>query len=133
MEPDATVLEPVKIKFESAAGHASRDVPVFGQGEYVESVRESIAGRRFETAVLVIVCEDGKLVGVVRIEDLLAADSTEKLADVMDREAPFVAPGIDQEVAAMRAANRGESALPVVDGNGNFVGVIPPHRLLAVL
>jgi magnesium transporter len=51
----------------------------------------------------------------------------------MDGEAPFVAPGVDQEVAAWRAVRHGESALAVVDREGRFVGVIPPHRLVAVL
>jgi magnesium transporter len=40
---------------------------------------------------------------------------------------------VDQEVAAWRAVRHGESALAVVDAQGGFVGVIPPHRLLAVL
>jgi magnesium transporter len=44
-----------------------------------------------------------------------------------------VAPGVDQEVAAWRAVQHAESALAVVDAAGRFVGLIPPHRLLAVL
>src|SRR3712207_7094256 len=43
----------------------------------------------------------------------------------------MVAPGTDQEVAAWQAAKRGESALAVVDEEGNFLGFVPPHRLLA--
>jgi magnesium transporter len=51
----------------------------------------------------------------------------------MDREAPVVAPGVDQEVAAWHAVRHEESALTVIDREGQFIGVIPPHRLLAVL
>ena len=46
---------------------------------------------------------------------------------------PSVAPGTDQEIAAWETARRGESALAVVDGEGRFVGFIPPHRLIEVL
>lgn len=51
----------------------------------------------------------------------------------MDAAPPVVAPGVDQEVAAWQAVQHAESALAVVDGDGRFVGLIPPHRLLAVL
>jgi magnesium transporter len=44
-----------------------------------------------------------------------------------------VAPGVDQEIAAWRAVHHGESALALVDERGRFAGLIPPHRLLAVL
>jgi magnesium transporter len=55
------------------------------------------------------------------------------MRDVMHRDAPIVAPGIDQEVAAWRAVRNEESALAVVDHDGRWVGIIPPHRLIAVL
>jgi magnesium transporter len=51
----------------------------------------------------------------------------------MDPHAPIVAPGTDQEVAAWQAVRHQESALSVVDGDGRFVGIIPPHRLIEVL
>jgi magnesium transporter len=51
----------------------------------------------------------------------------------MDVDPPLVMPGVDQEVAAWRAVKHEESALAVVDAQGRFVGLIPPHRLLAVL
>jgi magnesium transporter len=73
------------------------------------------------------------MLGVVKIEDLLAAPGRTVLGDLMDRDAPVVAPGIDQEVAAWRAVRHAESALAVVNTDGHFVGLIPPHRLLAVL
>jgi magnesium transporter len=72
-------------------------------------------------------------VGIVTIEDLLSAPADVTVESLMDPKAPVVAPGVDQEVAAWRAVRHGESALAVVDPAGRFVGVIPPHRLVAVL
>jgi magnesium transporter len=60
------------------------------------------------------------------IEDLLAAPHDSSIGELMDCEAPFVAPGVDQEVAAWHAVRHGESALSVVDREGRFLGLIPP-------
>jgi magnesium transporter len=51
----------------------------------------------------------------------------------MDADPPVVAPGLDQEEAAWKAARHGESSLAVVDGRGGFRGLVPPARLLSVL
>jgi len=70
---------------------------------------------------------------MVTIEQLLAAAAGDTMETLMDRGAPVVGPGVDQEVAAWRAVRHGESALAVVDDRGRFVGVIPPARVVAVL
>jgi magnesium transporter len=130
-------LDPVvaddRVTFESAAQHVSTEVPIAAPTRRAGEFRLEIVGRRYESASHVIVCDDGRFLGIVRIEDLLCAPASSPLADLMDREAPVVAPGVDQEVAAWRAVRHGESALSVVDGDGRFMGIIPPHRLLAVL
>src|SRR5687767_14173207 len=92
-----------------------------------------MAGRRYESASHLIVCEQSRFLGIVTIEDVLGARPDVTVASLMDRDAPVVSPGVDQEVAAWRAVQHGESALAVVDETGKFVGVIPPHRLVAVL
>lgn len=90
-------------------------------------------GRQYESASHLIVCDRNRFVGIVTIEDVLGARPDVTVASLMDRDAPVVSPGVDQEVAAWRAVRHGESALAVVDENGEFVGVIPPDRLVAVL
>jgi magnesium transporter len=122
-----------RVTFETAAAHACTDVPLVTPGRRAEEVRRHLLGQRYESASLIIVCDDQKFLGVVRIEDLLSASADATLGDLMDRDAPVVAPGVDQEVAAWHAVRNEESALSVVDPEGRFVGVIPPHRLLAVL
>jgi magnesium transporter len=72
-------------------------------------------------------------VGVLKIEDLFGALAEAKVSDIMDRDPPVVAPGVDQERAAWKAVQHGESALAVVDDDGRFIGFLPPDRLLAVL
>jgi magnesium transporter len=108
-------------------------VPVTAPDARAVELRHSLEGVRFQSATHIGVCEDSKLVGVLRVEDLLAAPPDAKVRDIMDADPPVVAPGVDQERAAWKAVQHGESALAVVDNGGRFIGFLPPDRLLAVL
>jgi magnesium transporter len=119
--------------FESAAHHATRSVPIADPGATAGEVLAALAGGAFECAAHVVVCEGERFRGIVRIEDLLPAGPDTRITALMDADAPAVAPGTDQEIAAWRAVRHGESALALVDAQGRFAGLIPPHRLLAVL
>ncbi len=121
------------VTFEIAAEHASMRVPMAQPTDTVGAARRSLIGQSYECATHLVVCEGERFVGIVRIEELLAAPDGTVVRDLMDRNAPSVSPGVDQEIAAWRAVHQGESALSVVDGEGRFVGLIPPDRLLAVL
>ena len=120
-------------RFETAARHARTAVPVAAPQQLIGEVLRNLAGRRYESAGHIVVCEGERFVGIATIEALLAAPAANPIESVTDREAPVVHPGIDQEIAAWHAVRNGASALSVVDAQGRFVGVIPPHRLLAVL
>lgn len=117
----------------TASEHVCRLVPVASPGATARSVRQSLEGVHFESATHIGVCADGKLVGVLRVEELFSAGADDRIRDMMDADPPMVAPGVDQEKAAWRAVQHGESALAVVDNEGRFVGFLPPDRLLAVL
>jgi magnesium transporter len=122
-----------RMSVESAVRHASTDVPIAPAAATAREARELLVARRYESASHVVVCEGGRFVGLLKIEALLAAPPEARLGDLMDRDAPFVAPGVDQEVDAWEAVRHEQSALSVVDEERRFVGLIPPHRLLAVL
>jgi magnesium transporter len=124
---------PRRLTFETAAAHATKDVPIAEPTAGVQEIREALTNRSFESASHLVVCRAGRFLGIVTIEDLLGAPGDATVESLMDREAPFVAPGVDQELAAWHAVHHGESALAVVDREGRFIGVIPPHRLLGVL
>jgi magnesium transporter len=108
-------------------------VPIVDPQQRVRDVREMLTGRRYRCASHIAVCEAGRFCGVLTIEDVLASDAEASVASVVDRGAPVVAPGVDQEVAAWQAVQHEESALSVVGADGRFVGLIPPYRLIAVL
>jgi len=121
------------VTFEIASEHAISQVPIASPTDSVGDLRQTLVGKRFESASHVVVCEGENFRGILRIEELLGAPADSLVGSLMDPEAAVVGPGVDQEVAAWHAVRNQESALSVVDANGRFVGIIPPHRLLAVL
>ena len=117
-----------------AATHATLGVPVARPGDSVGDVRGSLPGRSFECADDVAVLDaDERLVGVVPIERLLAAPAGVPIADVMDADPPIVRPETSQERVAWEMVRRGEASIAIVDADGRFGGLVPPHRMLAVL
>lgn len=116
-----------------AAEHASDRVPVAGADEEVGAVRGALAGCRFDCADDVAVLEEGLLLGLVSLERLLTAGAHVRVRDVMDAEPPVVRPGADPETVAWEMVKRGESSVAVLDAEGRFVGLVPPHRLVGLL
>jgi len=107
-------------------------VPIVGPSDTAGEIRAGLAGRQFDSATDIAVCESGRLVGLISIEALFAAPVEAQAQEIMDADPPIVAHEVDQEVAAWKAVAHGDSSLAVVDGDGRFVGLVPPRRLLAV-
>lgn len=130
-----TTLAPIhELQFETAAEHYTRRVPIAAPDDTVETTRAALLDRSFDSAAEISVCDaDGKLVGLVNIEDLIAAERHTRLSEIMDARPPVVTPGTDQEIAAWQAIRRREACLAVVDHDGSFLGIITPQRLFEVL
>ncbi len=123
-----------ELKFETAAEHHTRHVPLASPEDCVAKVRELLRGKRYDSAGEIVVCHnDGQLAGLVNIEDLLAADDDVLLEAIMDPSPPVVTSNVDQEVAAWQAIRHGEASLAVVDEEGRFQGIITPRRIFEVL
>src|SRR5512144_1052671 len=97
---------------ETAAEHIHARIPVFAPDVTVRAVRASLAGRRFDSVADVAVGRGTRLVGLARIEDVLAAADDTLLSTLMDPDPPVVAAGTDQEVAAWHAVQRGACSGP---------------------
>lgn len=116
-----------------AAEHATARVPVAGTQEAAGEVRTRLLGRRFDCADDVVVLDRSAVAGLLPIERLLAADAATRMAEIMDANPPVVTPETAQEKVAWKMVQHGESSMVMVDEQGAFVGLIPPHRMLAVL
>lgn len=114
------------------------DIPLCGPNMTAAELQTMVVGRRYDSVAQVAVCatEGGagrKLLGLISLEDVLAAEPTRLAQDLMDADPAVVLPELDQEAAAWRAAHHGESGLAVVDADGCFHGLVPPALLLKVM
>jgi magnesium transporter len=132
-EPEAAAGNSTNRLLGVAVEHATRNVPIADPQQLAGEVRAGLAGRSFDCADDVAVLVGGRLVGVLPIERLLAAKDDSGIDELMDEDPPVVAPGVDQERVAWAMVARGESSVAVVAADGSFKGLVPPHRMLAVL
>lgn len=116
-----------------ATDHATANVPVAEPDDTIGVLRRRLLERRYDSVADIPVCRDGRLVGMVKLEVVLAAEESSRVGVLMDAEPPRVGPHLDQEQAAWMMVRHGERSLPVVDTDGRFVGVIPPERMLHTL
>jgi magnesium transporter len=118
----------------TAAALASNLVPVLRLEERAAGVRLRLIGNRFDSVRDLPVCDaDQRVVGVVRIESLVAADAHMTIAELMDPDPPALTASADEEIAVWHAVMQGESSLILVDDDGRLAGVVPPDRLMGVL
>jgi magnesium transporter len=122
-----------KLVFESSQQDVCSHVPIASPQCTVAAIRGRLERESFDTVSEIAVCDNGKLVGLINIEDLLPAPADKLASELMDAKPPVVLPGVDQEIAAWTAVKHGEASLAVVDKNGHFQGLIRPQRLLKVL
>jgi magnesium transporter len=120
-------------RLEVAAEHATLRVPVAAPLQSAGDVRDALVGKTYDCVDDIAVLDGPRLVGIVPIERLLAADADALIEDVMVRNPPVVAPGANQEHVAWNMVHRDQSSVAVVHADGTFAGLIPPHRMIAVL
>lgn len=128
--------DPVKVSatlLESARQLAERDVPVAAPADSKADMMAMLAARSYACAIHIAVCEKGRLLGLIRIEDLLAAPEGSAASDLIGPDSLSAVNGTDREIAAWQAVHRRQAAVPVVDVDGTFLGIIPPLTLLDVL
>ena len=113
--------------------HATKRVPSARASQTAGEVRRALVGRHFDSAGDIAVLDGTGLAGLLPLEDLLAAGEAVHIGDLMDARPPVMAPGADQEAVAWEMVRRGESSVALVDEDGRFAGLVPPHRMLGVL
>jgi magnesium transporter len=118
----------------TALAYATQRVPIASPFERAADVLGRLREPRdYETISEVAVVDDERLVGVIRLEDLVVSPSQAPVSHLMDPDPPSIRPGADQEAAAAKAVQHQECSLAVIDERGRFLGLIPPHRMLSVL
>jgi magnesium transporter len=80
-----------------------------------------------------VVDEDRKLIGSVRLQDLITAPARAKVGGIMETNTLAVAVSDDQEDVARKIARYDILALPVVDADGRIVGIVTHDDALDVI
>ena len=118
---------------DTALRHACTRMPTAAPDALVSETLDNMRGEHFESAVTVAVLDGDRLVGVARIEQMVAAPESATLRDVMDSAPPTVTADTDQEHAAWQAVHHNQAGLAVVDDDNRFRGLIAPQQLLTIL
>jgi magnesium transporter len=118
---------------ETAASHMVAHIPRATADTPVGTVIQSLRGKKFECADTVFVTDDeGRLEGIVRINDLLAENDCE-IGEIMEPEHEAVRIDDDQEQIAMLALDLNMIAVPVVSADNKLIGAVPPEALFGIL
>lgn len=87
----------------------------------------------FEMIDYIYVVEKKKLIGVFSIKEIFRNAKSTFVKKVMKKEIISVRSHTDQERATFIALKNDLKAVPVVDKDGNFLGVIPPQIILETI
>lgn len=99
----------------------------------IEEVRRLSHEEGVETIYYSFVVYGQKLVGVVSLRDLILADPGQTLGDIMTENVLAVRVTDDQEQVANTMAKYDVNALPVVDEQGNMMGVVTVDDVVDVV
>jgi len=87
-----------------------------------------------ETIYSIYVIDEGRhLIGFVSLRDLILAQPSEKVGDIMEREIVSVRVDHDREEAAQELAQYDFLAIPVVDDQNRLVGIITHDDVIDVI
>jgi magnesium transporter len=101
-------------------------------GEALRAIR-SHPQRDHEIPYVYALDETGKVVGIVRLADLIRVHPEHRLATFMRTELVTVRAEEDREVAARLVARYDLMAIPVVDATGRLLGVVTADDAMATL
>ncbi len=100
--------------------------------EAVRFIRQH--AREYETIYyLYVVDEEGRLVGVLSLRELVLAPAKKKLEEVMNPDVIAVPLEMDQEEVAKIVADYDLAAVPVVDEKGRLVGIVTVDDVVDVI
>ena len=121
---------------ESAGRRMVYNVPTALSGEKISHIRKRLfeKGEDFETLnYIYILDKDNKLIGALSLKAVFQKTEEAKIEDLMVKEPVTVRPSTDQERVAILALKHNLKAIPVVNKENIFLGVVPSDVILEIL
>jgi magnesium transporter len=127
-------LFPTHAGSESADRYLVDRVATTARQDTVEAVLNKLPGKTFDSIdAIYILDETGHLEGVVRLGDLFSFPSTATMGEIMTRQFPVAHTTDDREHVAGLSVRSKLAAIPVVDRDDRFLGVVPAEEIVAIL
>lgn len=131
--PDTPAPVSHEVHTETAAQHMIESIPTGVPKSTVGAILAELAAGKFSSVHAVYVLDSQeRLLGVVPMAALLGSGMQHRLEEIMAKPATTVAPGDDQELVAAAAIEHSISDVPVTDGKGRLLGVVPAQALLKI-
>ena len=121
---------------ESAGRRMTSSVPTALPEETIFDIQKKLfeKSQEFETLnYIYVVDNNAKLVGVISLKDIFLKSKEVRVEGLMDKNIIKVRPHDDQERAAVLALQHNLKAIPVVDKEDLFLGVVPSDTILEIL
>lgn len=108
-------------------------VPVVSPAQTAAEARDHMVGKSFDFVDEFVVLDEGRLVGLVSLSQLLEARDDALIRDLMEPDPVVLQPDASPESAAWQMVRREQRNLAIVEPDGTFVGLVPSHKLIARL
>lgn len=119
--------------FDTARELATLDVPVLDPDARAGDVAAVLAGRVHDIEDEVVLCRDGRFVGLVPVERVVESPTHTPLTTLVAPTVPVVLTDARPEQAAWQMVHARDHVVVVVDEAGRFHGLVPSARLAEVL
>ncbi len=120
----------------TAADYMITNVPIVSDADTIREVEILLEQRtRHFVSINYIYVTDavGVLTGVLSIKELFAQSPETLVSSIAKRSVVTVQPDTNRERVALTALQQSIKAVPVVDGRGRLIGVVPAGQIIAML
>ena len=119
-------LEQMLFHFENTAGALMNpQVPTISENLNVKEAFDRVRKNKQQSFQYIYVLnQDLKLLGIVKLEDLLVADPKEQIDSIMDKEFTFLFSEVEIKKVADHQGWLDYNSLPVLDRSGIFLGAL---------
>ena len=112
------------------------NIPVVGPHESIATIAASIHifAKKFDSINYIYVVDtEQKLLGVVSVKELLRDEGHKLISELMNRDLVVTHVQVNRKRAAHLAIKHNIKAIPVLDTDGKFAGVLNSDKMLAIL
>jgi magnesium transporter len=99
--------------------------------EAIEKLR--IDSPEVEAVYYIYIVKDEKLIGIASLRDLILSSPTLHLSEIMEAKLKTVSPDTDQQAVAELISKYNLLAIPVVDADGNLLGIVTIDDIIDIL